>query len=415
MYSRFFHSVLPAVAVMIFAALPACAAVKAVGNKCVLVNGKPFFPIGIYQAGADDMPILAKAGFNTVHTYMWEDHDEEAAARDGQEWLDAARKNKLMALASFYRPYMRTMNWDRCSKRIELFRNHPALLAWHVMDEPDASGEPKGEGERRGTEYVPAAYKMIKERDPNHPVTTVLCRFAGVSTFTPWLDVVQADYYPIPPIPATDFAGTGFRGIAIMADNCRTASDNGKPFWFVCQAFNYGKLKASPEDPNFVPAEWQRFPTLNELRTMTYTAVASGARGIFYYSLMDLMLDRGQVGGYLSRVENWERLKQVVSELNQLMPLLTADTKETIDDKDNVRTMVKSVGKDTYIIAANMERQPTRTSITVPGIRKAKAQLMFENGKPVTIENDSFTASFGPVESHVWRVRRSQIREISPK
>ena len=379
------------------------AGVEVVGNKCVLVDGKPFFPIGMYQVPPDDIPILAKAGFNAVHYYMWEDHDEEEAAKAGQEWLDTAQKYKLLGLASFYRPSMRAMNWEKCGQRIERFRNHPALLAWHIIDEPEVSHEPRGEGEKPSDEYMPAAYKMIKERDPNHPVTAVLCMFAGIPRFAPSLDVVQADYYPIPPIPATNFWGTGFRGIAHMVDESRKASANQKPFWFVAQAFNYSVQKSRSFD---IPPEWKRFPTLRELRTMTYTAVASGARGIFYYSTMELMLDAHQTGGYLSRVENWERLKQVVSELNQLMPVLTADTTETIDEHDNVRTMVKSDGDYVYIIAANIERQPSRTRITVPGIRRAKAELLFEKGESVSIEDGSFTATFEPVESHIWRVKR---------
>ena len=381
----------------------ASAAVEVVGNKCVLVDGKPFFPIGMYQVGPDDIPILARAGFNSVHYYMWEDHDEEQVVKPGQEWLDAAHKHKLMGLASFYRPSMRAMNWEKCSQRIERFRDHPALLAWHIIDEPEVAHEPRGEGERPGTEYVPAAHKMIKEHDPDHPVTAVLCTFAGIPTFTPMLDVIQADYYPVPPLPAANYWGTGFRGIAHMVDECRKASGNSKPFWFVAQAFNYSVQKSRSID---IPPEWKRFPTLRELRTMTYTAIASGARGIFYYSLMELMLDAHQTGGYLSRVQNWETLKQVVGELNQLMPMLTADTAETIDENDNVRTMVKSDGDDIYIIAANMERKPTRTRITVPGIRQATAELLFENGKPASIEDGSFTATFEPVESHIWRVKR---------
>ncbi len=380
------------VAAIFRATSPACSAVKIVGNKCVLVDGKPFFPIGLYQVGPSDIPTVAKAGFNTVHYYMWEDHDEEAAAKDGQEWLDAARKHQLMGLASFYRPSMRAMDWSKCSQRIELFRNHPALLAWHIIDEPEVAHEPRGPGERPGTEYVPAAYKMIKEHDPNHPVTAVLCTFAGIPTFTPMLDVVQADYYPIPPLPATDYYGTGLRGIAYMVDQCRSASGNTKPFWFVCQAFDYSLQKSRGLD---IPAEWRRPPTFREMRTMTYTAIASGARGILYYSTE-------------RRESDCARLKPLVSELSQLMPMLTSDATETIDDKDDVRTMVKTVGKDTYIIAANMERKPTQTSITIPGIRNAKAELLFERGKPVSVENGSLTASFRPLESHVWRIRGSK-------
>ncbi len=281
------------------------------------------------------------------------------------------------------------------------------------MDEPAwALGPVWNQG---GQEYMPAAYKLLKEHDPNHPVTAVLCHFTDPQLFAPYMDVIQADYYPIPPIPANWYAGTGFQGINMFVNNTRRATQNQKPFWFVAQAFNWGKKKAENESWE-VPAEWRRFPTQRELRTMTYTAIAAGARGVFYYSLMDLIIDNRQTGGYLSRVEHWEWLKQVVGELNQLIPVLTADTPEVIRFRDRVVTMVKSDGQDIYIIAANYERQPTQTRISVPGIRQASAELMFEPGDPVvSIENGGFTATFEPVESHIWRITPGQIRQRFPE
>ena len=53
--------------------------VEAVGDKCILVDGRPFFPVGIYAASVDDFPKLADAGFNLVHTYGWE-------GISGHEW-----------------------------------------------------------------------------------------------------------------------------------------------------------------------------------------------------------------------------------------------------------------------------------------------------------------------------------------
>ena len=70
-----------------------------------------------------------------------------------------------------------------------------------------------------GMEYMPAAYDMIKQHDPNHPVTTVTCHFEDPQLFGPYLDIIQADYYCVPPIPAGNFAGTGFRGIKMFVDS----------------------------------------------------------------------------------------------------------------------------------------------------------------------------------------------------
>ena len=369
--------------------------VKVVGDKCVQVDGKPFFPIGMYYAGVGDIPVLAEAGFNLVHDYTW---DGEEVCASGQVWLDTAHEHGMMALVGLYRPAVKKMEFDTAIARIKKYRDHPALLAWHTMDEPawDREGN-------RGKDYMPAAYKMIKAHDTSHPVTAVVCHFADPSLFAPFVDVVQADYYPIPPIPATDFAGTGFRGIKRFVELSREHSQGQKPFWFVCQAFDYSTLKGD------VPAEWKRFPTQRELRTMTYTAVATGARGILYYGAAPLMLDKYQRGSTMTRVRNWERLKSVTLELQQLLPLLTADTPESIQTSSHVTAMVKSDGRDIYIIAANYERAATEADIRIPGVREATAEAVFGQEGTVQIKDGKLTLGFEPIQSHVYRIRPEQI------
>ena len=378
-----------------FVVMPAHGDVKAVGDRCVQVNGKPFFPIGMYHTTAGDIPVLAEAGFNLVHTYGWEDHETTYAG--GTVWLDAAHEHGMMGLIGFYRPAVKKMEFDASIARIKEYRDHPALLAWQVMDEPawDKEGN-------RGKEYMPAAYKMIKAHDAGHPVTTVVCHFADASLFAPSVDVLQADYYPVPPIPAGNYAGTGFRGIKRFVELSREHSKAQKPFWFVCQAFDYSILKGD------VPPEWQRFPTRRELRTMTYTAVATGARGILYYGASPLMHDKYQRGSAMSRVRNWERLKSVSLELKQLLPVLTADTPESIQTSSHVTAMVKSDGRDIYIIAANYERSSTTAEIHIPGVRQATAEAVFDKGT-AQIQNGKLTLEFEPIQSHVYRIRPEKV------
>ncbi len=368
--------------------------VKVVGDACVLVDGKRFFPVGIYSAVEVDFPRLAEAGFNLVHTYQWEgksNHDW------GKAWLDAAHKHGLMALVGLYRPRVRKMEFEPCAKRIERYRRHPALLAWHTMDEPawEKEGDP-------GEKYMPAVYRFVKKHDPHHPVTAVVCHFTDTKRFVDTVDIMQADYYPIPPIPPSYYSGTGFRGIKIFVDAWREASNASKPFWFVCQAFDYSLSKEKKYD---VPEEWRRFPTRRELRTMTYTAVASGARGVLYWSLSRLKNAREQ--SPITGEDHWKRLRSVTLELKQLMPLLTADTPETIQSKDRVVAMVKSDAAHTYVIAANYERKPTKTVLEVPGINDAKALVLFGKGS-AQVTDGKLPIALDAVESRIYRISRKK-------
>jgi hypothetical protein len=262
------------------------------------------------------------------------------------------------------------------------------------MDEP--GWEREGD---RGEKYMPAAYDLVKEQDRHHPVTAVVCHFADTKRFVDAVDILQADYYPIPPVPAINFSGDGFRGIKIYVDAWREASDEKKPFWFVCQAFDYSLLKENRYD---IPPGWKRFPTRRELRTMTYTAIASGARGVLYWSLSRLKNSRE--GSEVTGEDHWRRLRSVTLELKQLMPLLTADTPEMIQSKDRVVAMVKSDGTDTYVIAANYERVPTKTDIDVPGITNATAEVLFDDGS-LEVEGGRLPISLEAIESRVFRIR----------
>jgi len=363
------------------------------GDKCPLVDGRPFFAVGMYSVGAENLQMLAAAGFNLVHTYGWEG---QAGNDWGKYWLDAAHQSGLKALVGLYRPHVKAMQFEGSAKRIEMYRDHPALLAWHTMDEPAWDKDTD-----MGKDYMPAAYQFVREHDPTHPVTAVTCHFADPARFENAVDIMQADYYPVPPIPADWYSGTGFRGIKMFVDNWRKACGGKKPFWFVCQAFDFSLMK---EKSHQIAEEWKRFPTLDELRTMTYTAIASGARGVLYWSYSHV----GDVReGGTTREEHWDRIATVVGELRALMPLLTADTPETIVQQDNVVAMAKSDGKDTYVIAANYERTPTQTVLTIPGIETATAQVVFGEGQ-AEITDGKLTVNLGAVESRVYRVAGAQ-------
>jgi hypothetical protein len=367
------------------------------GGKCPRVNGKPFFAIGMYSVGAGDFPALAKAGFNVVHTYDWEGTADNTA---GKAWLDAAAASKLKALVGLYRPKVKASDFDRqCVRRIELYRNHPSLLAWHTMDEPqwDATGD-------LGKDYMPAAKAFVAKHDPRHPVTAVVCRFIDEKRFADSVDIMQADYYPIPPLPSGDFAGDGFRGIKLHVDQWREASGGRKPFWFVCQAFDYSLSK-----PNVtIPKPWQRFPTARELRTMSYVAVASGARGIFYWSLTRL---RSEVRpGGTTAEEHWNRLRSVTLELRELAPMLAGDGEETIAYSNSVVSMVKRHRGRTYVIAANYERKPTETAIRIPGVDQADAKVLFSEGS-ARITGGLLRVRLDSIESRVYRIETNGERQ----
>lgn len=382
----------PVTALLLIMATMATGEPVAVRDGYLLVDGEPFFAIGMYSVGTRDLPAVAEAGFNLVHTYGWEG---QSTFDGGREWLDTCHDHGMKALVGLYRPPVKESRFEGAIRRIEQFRDHPALLAWHTMDEP--GWEKEGD---RGDLYMPAAYEVCREHDPDHPVTAVFCHFADPKLFIDTVDIVQADYYPIPPIPANWFSGTGLRGIKQYADITRDVSGGEAPFWYVAQFFDYS---VSKEQSHEIPEEWQRGPTPTEIRAMTYMAVASGARGVLYWSLSRAMGTDWHRDS-LSRVERWNALVQVVAELHELMPVLTSTEREIIRQRDRVVSMVKSDGEDTWLIACNYERTPTEASLVIPGVRTATLEMPFRE-ETAQIEDGVALTHFEPLEARVYRLR----------
>lgn len=368
------------------------------GQQCIRVNDRPFFPIGIYSASTADFPSLAEAGFNVVHSYGW-DHKSNAEVQVwGGQFLDAAAQHGLMALVGMNRDEVSAEKYMSSAERVRMFRDHPAVLAWHTMDEPGSGVGQEDLKELAADAFMPGIYRVVKENDVRHPVTAVVCRLADHKRFTQSLDVHQADYYPIPPFPAQNFIGTGFAGIVLHSRQLQEVGGRSKPLWFVCQSFDYALYQKDKD----VPVEWQRFPTREELRTMSYTALASGARGIFYWSMNELrkLVREGQ-----SSEDYWERLSSVSRELHDLTPVITAETPETFFRQDNVAALIKSDGRDLYIIVANYERKPTKTVLQVPGIEKSSAHMVFGEGMAPVIDG-KLTLDLNSIESRVYRISK---------
>ena len=354
------------------------------GADCVLVDGKPHFALGLYGVQIDDMPAVKAAGFNTVHSYRWEDSNDNDAAK---AYLDAAYSNGLKVFLGLNRGPVLKEQHPVAMARVAALKRHPAILSWHTVDEPDYRDN--------SDRWMPVLYQKIKEADPSHPVSCVVCQFRGCARFVDSLDILQADYYPIPPHPPTNFIGKGFLGIAHMTDCAMEASAGMKPFWFVAQAHRRRPEGCRPEDV--------RAPDYNDLKTSAWLPFCRGARGVvwFWYPAMR------------KQPATWEALKRVVRELNTLTPLLTAKTEMvTGRDRDNhIYWAIKSDRRRTYVIACNYEAVPVDAAIPVAGAGTGVAEEV-PSGRRVSLVKGKIPDHFGGLETHVYVL--PQTREGQP-
>ena len=211
-------------------------------GRCV-VNGKPFFPLGFYgerftEATAKD---LQAAGCNTFMPY----------GRTTTDDLDIAQNFGQMLFAD-----VRRMKPDdpKTLTYLDDIAAHPALLAWYTNDERPVTDLPK----------LLALYDFLRARDPEHFVWVVLDRLFDLREFSCSYDALGVDPYPI-----GRYAHTKSSDVAAFYRGAKDCVFHDRAFFNVPQMFSWNGAK---EDEKI-----NRFPTYEEIRSMTWQHLALGA------------------------------------------------------------------------------------------------------------------------------------------
>ncbi|MBR2838287.1 MAG: hypothetical protein IKE55_05880 [Kiritimatiellae bacterium] len=229
----------------------------------LVVDGKPFFPIGMYLSNVDTNMVeaYAKGPWNCAMPYQ------------GGKWADldylASKNLKVIYGLSDYwgkcgrEPRYMTEEEAQadCRKTVLAVKDHPALIGWYVLDEMPLSFMPR----------MLARQKMMREIDPDHPTYAVLFQFYQIREYMPVCDVIGTDPYPIADCD-----------ISLPTDHARTVVSGTfglKAMWQVPQAFDWGWFVTPEQYPGRC-----RLPTAEEARSMTWQSVAGGANGIVYWA-----------------------------------------------------------------------------------------------------------------------------------
>jgi len=304
----------------------------------MIVEGKPFFPIGVYVHPRDEevkyLNRLKGSPFNCV-----------IESRPQKKMLDLFHSAGLMVL-----PKAPWKPEDACSVMSSL-RNHPALLAWYVIDETPAE---------RAEEEI-ALQKIRREADPDHPTFAVLDYPRNADAFMGAFDVLASDPYPI---------GYRRQPISIAADypvECRKKTYGIRPLWQVPQSFAWDWCHKRGH-----PAE-DRYPTYEELRSMAWQAVAGGANGLLWYSAHHIF--KSSPPDKLE--ENWSNLVKVADEVKAHVNVLLSDeippSVTTAPDAIAARVFRKS-GK-TWLLVANKTKEPAAGEVAIAGFGKINVSL----------------------------------------
>jgi len=315
-----------------------------------IVNGKPFFPIGIYVYDLSDavMKDIKSKGFNVVIGNGFK-----------ADQFDFIHQNGMMAVP-FSTPEF-----------VEKGKDHPALLAWYLIDEPEGHGHTP--------ENTKTAYEHLKAKDKDHPIG--LCHFLydALLTFKEGCDFTMTDVYPV-----TANRDVPMRNVGIHMDYARAVHNNPNwPHWTYIQDFG---------GPNTDGGKWAQ-PTAAEVRCMTFIALVHRANGILIFSY------------WPQAPEMWNSIGGLNRDIAKIAPWVMAKGTEVPakSSTEQVQARARKVGGSWIVLAVNTERSAIDTTITIDGLGDVELKSLV-NANRIKATGGKLEAQFAPVQAMAFTV-----------
>lgn len=230
-------------------------------NNRILMDGKPFFPVGIYLRRFTEQAFLdvSNSPFNCVMCYHRPSREELDRFHAAGKKVIYSIKGAYIGLASCPKEIVdKKTEREWVEKHIREIKDHPAVMAWYICDELTPVW----------IDCLKTRYELVRQIDSNHPIFMVLNRYNHLREYAGTYDVVGTDPYPICnrvklPISWTEESTRRICSAAM-----------GKALWQVPQIFDWGRFRKHPT----------RAPTEAEIKNMAWQCVAAGANGILPYS-----------------------------------------------------------------------------------------------------------------------------------
>lgn len=366
-----------------------------VWNRAVLKNGQPVFPFGMLFNSYGDQEYhlrhLVEAGMNTF--VFWGGY----ADRDGlKSLLELAAKYDVQVLdnANYYvgkdcfHPGRLSLKPATVDERINAVKDHPALLGYYSVDEPNLKPD-----FNKVMDDCRFLYERVRALDGYHPVFMLYAReIPNVPQATQWADILGYDVY------LTGGMGNYYASPDYMAGYTtfldRRAAARRQPVWMLPLAERL--------DPNRTP----RGLLPEEHRSQAYLAVIHGARGVLYY-----------VYQQMSHHLTWRAFGELGREFRELAPALLArmpDQSIAYDPgayapENNLYPAVQAAlfqypDGDFVLLAANSQMFPVDVACRVSGLPDGDqgVKVMFGERR-LAAQNESFSDRLGWCGTRAYR------------
>jgi len=276
------------------------------------VNGKPFFPIGIwtYEITPAILNDLRSKHFNTVIGNGFKPGDVDAIYKAGMLSVPFATKEYLP------------------------LKDHDGLLSWYITDEPEGHGNTPDD--------IKKLREQLHQADPNHPGGLCHFLFDAFEKYKDGCDYVMSDNYPV-----TANRDVPLKNVGIHIAEAHRAHGGNFPVWAFIQIFG---------GPDADGGKWAQ-PEPEEVRCMTFIALQQRATAINYFSY------------WPKAPKTWSSIEKLNADLVALAPYLIADGEETAvkSDDDAIWTRARKFKGGSLIFAVNTERKAVDAKISRDG------------------------------------------------
>jgi uncharacterized membrane protein (UPF0127 family) len=335
------------------------------------------FPLIAYGATEEDFSFISDIGFNGVVTGVSNGNVEQL--------IEASNREGLFLVA---RPESKEV--------LKRLSESDRLLGWYVEDEPEARSVP--------VERIQDTVNIIRQAGSTHPTFMAMVRPEFAQSYREGADVILMDQYPVPNEPLIWLSKSMEQAKRIAA---------GKGIWAVVQMFGGQGWKGKG---------WDREPTYEEMRALSYLAIIHGAEGLFFYTVKD--------GNYDLRLNkpHLKEVRQLIQELKFLSPffLFNAEgipefTSDSLyayapDGSKPVHARMLKDGKRLCIIAINVLDKPVKGRLS--GLENGISFLDdYFSGERHVVKDGNIIDEFKPYEVKLYIAGKSfmKIRVLDGK
>ncbi len=311
------------------------------------IDGKPFFPLGMFMWKAEPKTIdhYATGPFNCLMPY----------AEPTRAEMDNVAAKGLKMIYTLKDCYVGLKSAPKCvtneaseveyiTRRVAEFKNHPALLAWYINDE-------------LGLDWIDrlSMHRDLFERlDPDHPTWVAHYMVEDIRNHLPGFDVIGSDPYPI--------CQTGDPPISQVMEHTRITRKGvfgARAMWQIPQAFDWGAYRKKDVAKT-------RPPTFEEMRNMAWQFIAEGANGLIFYSYSSWERMKWRT----PPEQMWGNVCRIGEEVREKFPIFLSDEPAPAVSGVTESGCVRAWRKDgrMYLLAVNPTYRPKVVEFSLEGV-----------------------------------------------